>query len=356
VKLNGFRLASDFINATPAQGPHYMAPERFSTPNDPPTAQSDIYSCGILLYELLTGRKPFDAANSFQLRMLHAEAAPLPPARLCDGLPPDADRAILCALSKRPHDRFASATSFRDAFEGQQPARRIPKTGLAVACAALVALGGASAVLAHYLDGSVGIPSMPSVAIQQMPFPVGLYASAPEPVRLPIPAPAAREQLEPIDDPAAVAPPPQRTIRTARSVAPPQSPSAAAQSTLAAAAVEAPPATPRPPLKAKIYGALTDDPIPPPVVPRPQPQPVTSASLAPAVPTANDAPVATLAAGPSHAPAQPQADAVAAEQPEQEVTFTVSRTNPKPEKGFWRGIKSKVNPFRKREPVAPPRK
>jgi eukaryotic-like serine/threonine-protein kinase len=95
--------------------PAYMAPERFK--GDLAEPATDIYSLGILLYQLVTGQVPFSADNPLAVGMKHLNEQPRSPRSLRPDLPEPAEAAILKALAKRPADRFATAAAFASAFD-----------------------------------------------------------------------------------------------------------------------------------------------------------------------------------------------------------------------------------------------
>ncbi len=104
--------------------PSYMSPEQSGGPGDV-DARSDLYAVGVLLFEMLVGRKPFQSENVGELIFMHRER---PPPRLREALPeggysPALEAAIDRALAKMPQDRFASAGEFAAALaatpEGQ---------------------------------------------------------------------------------------------------------------------------------------------------------------------------------------------------------------------------------------------
>jgi eukaryotic-like serine/threonine-protein kinase len=96
---------------TAAMGsPYYMAPEQMQ--GHEPTVHSDMYSLGVVLYELLTGRKPFVADNLAQLIERISHTQPPPPSELRPELPRDVDALVLRAMKKDPGHRYATWAQF----------------------------------------------------------------------------------------------------------------------------------------------------------------------------------------------------------------------------------------------------
>jgi serine/threonine-protein kinase len=89
----------------------YMAPEQVRGMET--DARSDIYSLGMLLYEILTGRPPFQIENEFELMKAQIEQTPLAPRQLNPGIPEAVEGAIMRALAKNPDHRFQTAGDFR---------------------------------------------------------------------------------------------------------------------------------------------------------------------------------------------------------------------------------------------------
>ncbi len=92
---------------TAAMGtPFYMSPEQIE--GKPLTHHSDMYSLGVVLYELLTGKRPFVADTLDALVKKILTEAPVPPSTLRKGLPKDIDLAMLKLLGKKPEHRYAT--------------------------------------------------------------------------------------------------------------------------------------------------------------------------------------------------------------------------------------------------------
>jgi serine/threonine protein kinase len=93
----------------------YVAPELFEA-NHRADARSDLYSLGVLLFEMVTGRLPFTAENQLVLVAMHMNKRPPSPRSIDPHVPPQVERVILKALEKKPQQRFASAAELAEAF------------------------------------------------------------------------------------------------------------------------------------------------------------------------------------------------------------------------------------------------
>lgn len=96
--------------------PAYMSPEHFGSRDEGPDPRSDIYSCGIILYELIAGQRPFSGAM-FELFRQHLFSPPPPLSEAAPGVPPQLETVVLRALEKKPEARFQSAAELREALE-----------------------------------------------------------------------------------------------------------------------------------------------------------------------------------------------------------------------------------------------
>lgn len=93
--------------------PEYMAPELLNGVHD---YRSDIYSLGIMLYQMLTGRVPFSADLPVAISLKHIQAQPPPPREFNRAIPPAVEAVILKALAKNPDDRYQEARALADAY------------------------------------------------------------------------------------------------------------------------------------------------------------------------------------------------------------------------------------------------
>jgi serine/threonine-protein kinase len=99
--------------------PQYMSPEQVASSKV--DGRSDLYSAGIMFYELVVGQPPFTASEAdgpFTLMAKHVQAPPKPPSVHRPGLDPGLEEVILKALAKRPEERYQTGQEFDDAMTG----------------------------------------------------------------------------------------------------------------------------------------------------------------------------------------------------------------------------------------------
>ena len=101
--------------------PTYMSPEQ-ATGDREVDGRSDVYSVGVLAYQMLTGRVPFSAGNSMALLLKHVSEKPRPIAELRPDVPKPLQEAVERALRKAPDDRWPGADALRDAITSARPA------------------------------------------------------------------------------------------------------------------------------------------------------------------------------------------------------------------------------------------
>jgi tRNA A-37 threonylcarbamoyl transferase component Bud32 len=178
----------------------YMAPEQ-GVANAPVDGRADIYSLGVLLFEMVTGRHPFPSSTDSEYLVRHADEKPPRPGTLAR-CPAALDALILRCLEKQPQRRYASADQVAAALRMIDPrARSSSRAGWLVASALLVGGGAAAAyvLVPQYLtardadaepDTTTAMNAAPSQAAA---------ATAPLAVE-PVPAPAA-PAAEPAPEP-----------------------------------------------------------------------------------------------------------------------------------------------------------
>jgi WD40 repeat protein len=179
-KITDFGLAKRLEGATAATAsgallgtPSYMAPEQAAGHGKAVGPATDVYALGVILYELLTGRAPFQGDSVLEVLRRVQEDEPLSPARLRPGLPRDLETICLKCLRKDPRQRYASAADLADdlrRFLTDRPirARRLqPWERLGRWCRRNPALAAVSGVAAAALV---------AVAVVSLSF--GLYESA----------------------------------------------------------------------------------------------------------------------------------------------------------------------------------
>ncbi len=237
----------------------YMSPEQIQGEELDP--RSDVYSLGLVLYELLTGRVPFPGGSEFEVMRAQLEAVPEPPSKLAEGLPAWLESATLRALAKRPAERFQSAIEFASALRDGLEASGIGRTEAA----------------------SVGIPvpvvppPVPGSASRDVTWPVGARPDAP--TLETAPTIESRPEVPRLPDvtPTSATPPAAEAPVVAAS--PPVFPSTVAPSAVTPPVVAPQAMTPAQGVQAIAYAGPTDASVA--VPPAPPPVAVVSAGLEP---------------------------------------------------------------------------
>jgi Protein kinase domain len=104
------RTQSGLVLGTPL----YLSPEQ--SMGLEVDARADVYSVGVIMYQLLTGRVPFDGANAVEVILAHRNSPVRKPSELQPSLPPEVDTIVLTALAKKPDDRYQTMDKFEAAL------------------------------------------------------------------------------------------------------------------------------------------------------------------------------------------------------------------------------------------------
>lgn len=273
---------------------YYMSPEQIQGAATL-DARADLYSMGVSLYELVTGKRPFDGDSQFAIMSAHLQKTPVPPIQLDSRLPQDLNDAILMSVMKDPAQRFQTAGAFRNALaavagpqaasvtpaataapqaaaaapqdfrliEPTPPVARKSRRGLWIAIGALAAIAAVAGVVelgpkkganAAAVTGNApppaAQPSAQPIAPQAVPAPPRETAQAPAAVTSP---PAAKEVPASVTPPRHTPPAASRTApakATAPAVPPPQPVAAAPAPVTAPPPAAAAPQTPATPQQA----------------------------------------------------------------------------------------------------------
>jgi serine/threonine protein kinase len=199
VALADFGLALDVQRGSVGQTfgtPHYIAPEQARNSADA-VPQSDLYSLGIVLYEMLTGVVPFDDPSSMSLALKHLLEPPPPPRSLNPALSAEVEAVLLRALSKAPSERYATGRELMDALAD----------GLRAQTAT-----GESALILPPPPG--GVEPTPAVSRQAMAEQARLSAPMPPPASASGWPPASLEKSPPIPPTAAPGVRPTRSTQS----------------------------------------------------------------------------------------------------------------------------------------------
>ncbi|HVF79150.1 MAG TPA: Stk1 family PASTA domain-containing Ser/Thr kinase [Solirubrobacteraceae bacterium] len=163
--------ASDMTQTGSIMGTaQYLSPEQAQ--GHAVNARSDLYSIGIILYELLTGKVPFEAESAVTIALKQVSEAPIAPSAINPAVTPELEAVVLRALMKDPQERFADADEFIAALEAA--ASRIPSP------AAIAAAEAAAAALPAAAMGAIGPGLMgPPPPVSPPPPLTGVYPVQP---------------------------------------------------------------------------------------------------------------------------------------------------------------------------------
>jgi serine/threonine protein kinase len=193
VKLIDFGVAqmgNDDASGMPFGTAAYMAPEQAA--GERVDGRADVYSLGVLLFEMVTGIHPFPSTTDNEYVLRHADDTPPRPSKVLleEQIPRELDALILRCLEKRPQDRYQSAAAVAVALRALDVTPKKKRTGVVIALGTLV---GAS------IGAALIVPDLLAQQPQQAAaVPVQAPAPPPEPMPKPdesVPAPAQLETV-----------------------------------------------------------------------------------------------------------------------------------------------------------------
>jgi serine/threonine-protein kinase len=165
VKVTDFGIAragaSDMTETGSILGTaQYLSPEQAQ--GHAVSSSSDLYAIGVVLYEMLTGRVPFDAEQAVTIAIKHVSEAPTAPTAINPRIPPELEQVVMWAMNKNPADRPHDADQFITALEHAKAAIVSGESGQRTAAmAAVSALAGAGAAAGAPATAVAGAPPAP---------------------------------------------------------------------------------------------------------------------------------------------------------------------------------------------------
>ncbi|WP_245879162.1 protein kinase domain-containing protein, partial [Streptomyces reticuliscabiei] len=174
--------------------PQYLSPEQAL--GRAVDARSDLYSVGIMLFQLVTGRLPFNADSPLAIAYAHVQEQPVAPSSVNRALPPAVDALVNRALKKNPNERFPSAVAMRDECLRVAASLQPAAPNIVPGTPAQSGAGVASAVFPPVDQSTPAPPNPVQTPYQPTPYPQHAnpqhpnpYGTTPPPAYTPAPTP-----------------------------------------------------------------------------------------------------------------------------------------------------------------------
>jgi serine/threonine protein kinase len=153
----------------------YLAPELFESDRRA-DERSDLYSFGILLYEMVTGRLPFSAENPIAVVTMHINKPPPSPRKVVPDLSPQVEQVLLRVLEKQPEMRYESSSALSEAFCHAVNTRQTRKVSTVEPLAMRDDMGGPSPIVSSALGQQSGRRNTPPLTTDHQEVLPGNYA------------------------------------------------------------------------------------------------------------------------------------------------------------------------------------
>ena len=266
MKLSNFRLAKPVNSLHLTHSGAVLGNVKYISPEQvkgtvPVDHRGDLYSIGIVLYEMLAGRPPFSSASQFEVMLAHVNQQPEPPSRFTPSIPPELDAVVLKALAKSPAERHQSAREFGEALDkvvaptaaptGRPVVEPVPQAALPVQEPSAPVVKEPPAPVVE-----VASPAPIPIAVVREPAPQVMEVAASAPIAVAVP----QETVPPVVEMAASAP---IAVAVAEEPAPPVVEEAASEPIPIAVAQDPAPPVVEEPASEPIPIAVAEEPAPP---------------------------------------------------------------------------------------------